>query len=58
MIRLNDCQGWHTFRYISLVPDFLISAEFESNCKDMLLLKKKELKLQLFDICRKVHNPE
>ena len=24
----------------------------------MLLLKKKELKLQLFDICRKVHNPE
>jgi len=54
MIGLNDCQGWHTFRYINLVPHFLNSAEYESICEDMLF-QKKGLKLQLPDIGNKVH---
>lgn len=40
MLGLNDCQGWHTFRYINLGPHFLNSVEYESICEDISLLKK------------------
>ena len=45
LLGLNDCQGWHTFRYINLGPH-LNSAEYESICEDISLFKKKALKLQ------------
>ena len=41
MLGLNDCQGWHTFRYINLGPHFSNSAKYESICEDISLLNKK-----------------
>ena len=40
ILGLDDCQGWHTFRYINLGPHFLNSAEYESICEDTSLFQK------------------
>lgn len=50
MLGLNDCQGWHTFRYINLGPHFLNSAEYEPICEDISLFQKKHQNCNLLDI--------
>lgn len=58
ILGLNDCQGWHTFRYINLAPHFLNSAEYESICEDISLFQKKHQNCNLLDIDKsrkKVH---
>ena len=47
MLGLNDCQGWHTFRYINLGPHFLNSAEYESICEDISLFQKISIKIAI-----------